>query len=175
MDMKDFKSILEAKLSSISKQPRGDKAEWTSAIKKCLVELAEEFDLSSSCNLPLMPGKTYAKHDNHEWLCDVMLYEATAEGIKKVVLCVESEWSTNEDELFWDFSKLLVIKSDFRLMVFNAPKGKHDVALKKLINYVDNSEICAKGEIYFFATYLEEEKEEELMFKKHICKQEKHP
>jgi hypothetical protein len=169
MDMEDFKKKLEDKLSNISKQPRGDKTEWTSAIKKCLVELAEDLKLSSSCNLSLLPGKTHNKHDNHEWLCDIMLYKATEKGIEEVVLCVESEWSTDEDELFWDFSKLLVIRSKFHLMIFDAYKDKYEEVLQKLENYLENSKVCDRCETYLFAAYLEE-KDEKLTFKEHTWK-----
>ena len=166
----EFKETLEEELGNIAKEQRGAKEEWTEAIKKCLVKIAQRFELSSNCHLSLAPGKSYPNHDNHEWLCDVMLYKASEKGIEEVILCAESEWCTDEDEIFWDFSKLLVIKSKFHLMVFNAPKRKYEHILQKLEDYLDNSAICTKDkETFFFAAYQKEDNEE-LRFKEHKWK-----
>jgi len=157
----EFKVALEKGLRKIAKEQRGGKTEWTATVKKCLLEVANEFHFSSNCHMSLPIHLKYDKHDNHEWLCDVMVYDATKEGIKEIILCAESEWSTNADEIFWDFSKLLVIKSKFHLMVYNATKENN--VLEELKEYIKSSEVCQGDETYLFASY-PKECDEQLQF-----------
>jgi len=131
-------------------------------------KLLVKCELSSNCHLTLPPSVKYPEHDNREWLYDAILYKATVEGIDEIILCVESEWSRNEDELFWDFSKLLIVRSKIHLMIFDAPKGKYKEYIEKMKAYIDNSKIC-KGhdEIYIFA-YYPEENNEQLKFEEYV-------
>jgi len=163
-----FKEALIEGLKLIANEDRGKKGEWTTAVKRCLLQLAQKFDLSSNLYLKSQPGKTFPKHENHEWLYDAILFKATDKGIEEIILCVESEWNRDIDELFWDFSKLLVAKSKFHLMIFDTQKGKYKETLNELKNYIDNSEICKDrdDEIYIFASYLEEN-DEKLSYSEH--------
>jgi len=165
-----FKKALKKGLKQIANEERGKEGEWTTAIKRCLLQLAQDFDLSSNFHLTVPPGKTYVKHDNHEWLYDAILFKATEKGIEEIILCVESEWNSDIDELFWDFSKLLVAKSKFHLMIFDAQKGKYEETLNEFKKYINNSKICKDlDETYIFATYLKEDNEQ-LRFYEHKYK-----
>jgi len=156
-----FKKALKQGLEQIANEDRGKMGEWTIAVKKCLLRLAKDFDLSSNFHLKVPPGKTYAKHENHEWLYDAVLLRATEKGIEEIILCVESEWNSDIDELFWDFSKLVVVKSKFHLMIFDTQKGKYAETLNELKNYIDHSKICeGREETYIFASYLKENDEQ---------------
>jgi len=164
-DVDKFENILKEHLAKIPKEKLDGKSDWTSAVKKCLLEIADEYGLSSSCHLSLPIHKKYKKHDNHEWLCDVMLYIATPEKIEEVILCAESEWNTDVDEVFFDFSKLLVIKSRYHLMIHNM--SKKSGSLEEMENYIDNSKVCKKEEeTYFFVSYAKDKFD----FKRHRTK-----
>jgi hypothetical protein len=166
MQLEPFIKAIECGLGKIAKEDRGAKPEWTNAVKRCLLDVAGKYDLSSNCHVKSFPNK-YPKNDNHEWLYDAVLYEATAQGIDEVWLTVESEWSTNLDDIFWDFSKLLIARSRVHLMVFDAPKGKYAELLCKLKEYINNSKLCkGSDEVYLFATY-PAEKDEQFHFSTH--------
>jgi len=165
-----FREKLKKGLEQVAEERREGKTDWTTAVKKCLLQLAQDLGYSSNLQLTILPGKTYEKHDNREWLYDAILYKATEKGIEDIILCAESEWNRDEDELFWDFSKLLVVKSKFHLMIFDAPNGKYEDTLNKLKDYIDNSELCkGRDEIYIFASYLKEN-DEKLKYCEHTYK-----
>ena len=95
-----------------------------------------------------------------------MLYIATSKGIEEVILCAESEWCIDADEVFLDFSKLLVIKSKYHLMIHNM--SKKSGILEEMENYIDNSKVYKKEEeTYFFVSYAKDEFD----FKRHQDKE----
>jgi hypothetical protein len=169
MDESEFIEALKSGLKKIGKEKRGNKTEWTAAIKTTLVEIAEIMGISSNSHIDSFPNK-YHCHENVEWLYDAVLYKATNQGIEEIWLVAESEWSRNHDDLFWDFSKLLIAKSKFHLMVFDPPSGKYDEYLQEFKDYIRESKICSEcDETYLFAAYLAEN-DEQLKFSKFINK-----
>jgi hypothetical protein len=151
-----FIQAVTESLKKIAQEQRGSKEEWTNAVKGCLLDVAQdkEFDLSSNCHFQSFPNK-YQKNDNTEWLYDIILYKATSKSLNEIWLCGESEWSRNIDDIFWDFSKLLVARCKLRLFVFcAASKEKYNEILKQLKAYVNESAICEAGETYLFVCYV---------------------
>ena len=57
--------------------------------------------------------------DDKEWLYDITICKQTDENICETYLVVESEWSKYEEDIWYDFQKLLLCNSKFKLMVFS--------------------------------------------------------
>ena len=87
-------------------------AMWTVAVKEALVSVGRSFGwltAASGCNA-----------DQGEWLYDVVWYQSDhANHLSDVPLVAESEWGRG-GAVKDDFEKLLVARSKYRVMVFQA-------------------------------------------------------
>lgn len=85
---------------------------WTGAVKKTLRAFAQETDRA-----PVV----YPDRGNPEFLLDVVWLkparEDAREGNGRIVLAVESEWSSSFDEVWCDFSKLLYVKAPRKVLI----------------------------------------------------------
>ena len=89
---------------------------WTHAVKSelCQAGQALRYYVCTS-------GVTEANRG--EWLFDQVWMTWTPNTptqLQHVGLVVECEWDTNQDEIFYDFEKLLAARADVRLMIFQA-------------------------------------------------------
>jgi hypothetical protein len=88
-------------------------AKWTVAVKEALVSVGRSFGwltAANGCN----------SDEGKEWLYDVVWYQLDRAGhMTDVPLVAESEWG-GENAIKEDFEKLLVARSKYRVMVFQA-------------------------------------------------------
>ncbi len=132
-----FKAIpkrIEERLSEFG--PRGSSSQWTNAVRSALDDLARQEKLD--CRHSPLRGATIA---NWEFLCDVMWLKTGAGPhrepsgyfsfqpgdqirdfrIRRCVLACEIEWGLGRlRDLIYDFSKLLLIRSDYILFIAEA-------------------------------------------------------
>jgi len=53
-----------------------------------------------------------------EWMFDLMWAGGDKDHFQEMPLAMECEWSTDIDQIFWDFEKLLIAKAPHKLFVF---------------------------------------------------------
>lgn len=97
-----------------------DNTVWTHCIKLKLCQAGQALGYYVCTS-----GVTQA--NRREWLFDQVWMNwtpNTPRQLQHVGLAVECEWDTNEDEIFYDFEKLLVARAYVRLMIFQAPTAQ---------------------------------------------------
>jgi len=150
INLENFINSIETELISITIK-NGGRTEWTDAIKNALVNVAEEYKLYSSCNGEFAHNNLNY-HYHKEWLFDMIAYSCQKEEgiIDKVYLCCESEWDKN---IFDDFQKLLPVRTEVRLIIYQVKIKKKTNTFKKLTNIIENATCSLKGDFYIFAAY----------------------
>jgi hypothetical protein len=123
--------------------------EWTIAIKKALIDVAEKHNLSVNCKIP----EQYKNNENIGWVYDIIIYSWNDNIFDEVYLAGESEWSLNYGDIEYDFLKLLFARSKVRLLVYQVSEENYNEYKNKLINIIEKSRSCQKGDIYLFAIY----------------------
>lgn len=84
-----------------------------------------------------------------EWLFDLAWYKYNSKRqMENLFLAMESEWG-KEADIRVDFEKLLVARSQYRLMVFQG--NSIDTITNNLINRIDTFQESQKGDRYLFA------------------------
>ena len=75
-------------------------------------------------------------------------------------MIVESEWSSNPDDILGDFDKIAVIKAPFKLMIYSTyPKGSTSSSLKERFEEdLSNYQQHIKGETYIFLEFMPKER-----------------
>jgi len=72
----------------------------------------------------------------------------------EVHLVCESEWSNDFfNQVLWDFYKLLFTRSKIRLLVFQVSKKNYKEYKNKLIEIIEKSKSCLKGDLFLFAIW----------------------
>ena len=118
---------------------------WTVGIKELLAKIGLEFGF-----------KTCASSDKGhepEWLFDLLWYKSDSNShITEIGLVVESEWIMDDDELIYDFEKLLLAKSTNKLFIFQA-WGIDEIEriTKHLVGHIDAFKAKLSPEKYLFA------------------------
>ena len=116
--------------------PKGD-TEWTKAVKTKLCEIGRIFGCKVGAGGVDNPG--YG-----EWLYDVtwLEYERDYDGLKwpataliEVHLVAECEWhrDKNFEEIVYDFEKLLLARTGFRLMIFTGSNQAKSEEIAELL------------------------------------------
>ena len=86
---------------------------WSVAVKSAIVSVGREFGWLTAAN-------GCETEEGKEWLYDVVWYQSDcAHHMTDVPLVAESEWG-DENAIKEDFEKLLVSRSRYRVMVFQA-------------------------------------------------------
>ena len=132
--------------------------EWTIAIKKALIDVAEKNNLSVTCSGIKEP---YKHNENKEWLYDIILFSWSKENnvFDEVYLVGESEWKnwrsweSYYEEIETDFLKMIFARSKVRLVVFEADGENYPYYKEWLINIIEKSNSCLKGDVYIFAIW----------------------
>jgi hypothetical protein len=146
----DFINDIIAGLEAINGEGHIGDREWTIAIKKRLIDIAEKYSLSVNCNIY---GEKYKHNDGREWLYDLIIYSSNNGYFDEVYLVCESEWSLDFDAIKWDFEKLLVARSKVHLLVYKGSPEKHDEYKDDFIAEIEKSGSCSNGDVYLFAIY----------------------
>ena len=127
--------------------------QWTVALKKALIDVADNYGLLSNCSN--IGGQYKKNHTDYEWLYDIILYSNKEENIlDKVYLAGESEWSYNRGNLENDFSKLLPVRAKVRLMVYQVRnENEYNELRNRFIRMIEESSSAIKDDMYLFAVY----------------------
>jgi len=90
---------------------------WTKQIKEGLCALGQVLGYGVSA-----AGCKDA--DTGEWMFDLMWGDGDKDHFLEMPLAMECEWSTDIDQIFWDFEKLLIAKASHKLFVFQQDTDK---------------------------------------------------
>jgi hypothetical protein len=145
-----FINDIVVSLEAINDGTHSGNKEWTIAIKKKLIDIAEKYNLSVNCNLN---GEKYKHNEGVEWLYDLIIYSSNKGYFDEVYLVCESEWSFDFDEIDYDFEKLLFTRSKVRLLVYQVSQANYDEYKNDFINEIEKSGSCLSGDVYLFAIY----------------------
>jgi len=123
--------------------------EWTKRIKLEFSKLGHEkgFSVSASECEGVETG---------EWLFDLIWCDGERDPwvFLEMPMAMECEWSLNDDEIWWDFEKLLVVRAKYRVFIFNK-KSNNEV--KRLMDDFRNRIVkfrsVQNGDRYFLAGF----------------------
>jgi len=159
----DYEKKIANNLENILTITEGDNpSDWTKAIYKSLsLSKLNEQNSKIACS-----RLSEEEKDCGEWLYDYVEYEENndSNSLKNIILVAESEWQHYRQEnyfsdLKFDFEKLLVAKSDYRLFVFEnntMDEVKENIEkLKEIIKNFDKKQI---GERFLFAGWIKSKK-----------------
>jgi len=124
--------------------------EWTIAVKKALIDVADEHKLRVCSRIP---EDDYKGNEIPEWMYDLIIYTKPDDVFNEVHLVCESEWNLDIKEIIYDFEKLLFARSKVRLIVFQVYEEKYLEYKNTLINIIEKSGSCLNGDIYLFAIF----------------------
>lgn len=142
--------VIESK--NATKQNKNSDEWWTKGVKKKLCNLAHEMDYAVTAN-----GCDDAE-DKQEWLFDMIWTHK--EEFKEIILAMECEWSKNRDDVLEDFEKLLVVRSKYRIFIFNQyNRSEIENMMEEFRKKIDKFKSTLSGDRYFFAGYCVDEDE----------------
>ena len=143
----DIKKIL-GEVADEGKEEAWSTTEWTKRIKIRFCELGKKHRFhvyASGCN----------NAAGGEWLYDVTWLKYDKDDyLRTVPLVMECEWSLNKVEIDHDFQKLLLARSQHRVMIFY--QKTEDTVLEKIKNFkkqIKKYRGTCSGDRYFFAGY----------------------
>ena len=166
--MENFINDIKNSLKAIDNGTIKSTKQWTVAVKKALIDVADKHGLLVNC---INIGGQYKKnHIHYEWLYDIIMYTEKEDDIlDEVHLVCECEWQNNRGELENDFSKLLLARSKLRLMIYQVQNEKSHVEfINRFRKIIEESKSCFEGDVYLFAIYFHPDKE--FRFEKYIKK-----
>ncbi len=121
---------------------------WTKRIKNCLCQLGHNRNYIVNAN------GCEAADDNIEWLFDMIWWAGSDYNFEELILAMECEWSLSEYEIWWDFYKLLVVRSKYRVFIFNR---SNDELIKNMFDQfketIKNFKSSNCGDRYLLAGY----------------------
>jgi len=123
--------------------------EWTKRIKLKLCRLGHEKGYSVSAT-----GVEEA--ETGEWLYDLIWAYGEGEPwiFMEMPLALECEWSRYDEDILWDFDKLLIARSKYKIFIFTK-KTDNEVndLFKKLKIHILSFRTTQTGDRYFLAGY----------------------
>ena len=150
----EIKSAIKA-IPSLSEFPNeGRNPKWTKAIRLAIGKLGENLGYEV-CGLPFQEG----------WLFDLCWFSTTDTSDQKLLnmtLAMESELNKKYSEIKYDFEKLLIAKSKFKILVFQAKGQTITDYFKKVEQSIRTYQSGSSGEIYLLACYDYENEEFEI-------------
>jgi hypothetical protein len=117
---------------------------WTRGVKQALVDVGRRNGF--------LAGARDCEADHPEWLYDVFWFQLDqAKHLTDVPLVAECEWS-GLHAIKYDFEKLLVARSKYRVMVFQADTDGHSLQLVRDMKlWIHKYFQTQSGDRYFFA------------------------
>lgn len=141
-----IQSALEAVARLNKEHPLGDDPAWTKAVKEELASVGRQLGWCIAASAP---------DSNHrsEWLYDMVWYQLDGSGhMTDILLVAECEWNIKEAEIKYDFDKLLLARSTYRLMIFQSgSEAKVVDLLRKMRLWVLKYHRTNPGDRYLFA------------------------
>jgi len=114
-------------------------------------------------------ASNFEQADGPEWLFDLTGIKEKDGYLKNIPLVLESEWRSRgrwreteevyDDNILYDFRKLLVSRADHRVIVFEAEsEEKEGKVVERLLHHVQNCRHSTEGDRYMFACCRQVEK-----------------
>ena len=135
--------IAISELALSASRPHG-LPEWTEAIK----DTARKIGIREHYEVAPDPQKY-----NQQWLYDLVWYKESEIGTTSVPLVLESEWSMDFYQVRIDFEKLLVAKSQLKIMIFQQHVAEMTDWFQKLTKCVEAFSPIMDDEIYLLLCY----------------------
>ncbi len=83
-----------------------------------------------------------------------MVWSFPVDAWNRLKLALECEWSLDRWEIWHDFEKLLVVRSEHRVFIFNSYNNdKVNNLIKEFKDSITNFKATQPGDRYFFAGY----------------------
>ena len=118
---------------------------WTKAVKQDLYDLGNNLGFSAFATVP----------NCSEWLYDITWLQNNSDGqVTDSIAVFESEWDLGKYSIDYDFQKLLLARSDIKVMIFNQKGGgQKDKILESFIDQIKAFRKSSNGEIYLFSCW----------------------
>jgi len=132
-------------IKGIQKKTNGNESNpvWTKAVNDAFSDLgkAHGWEICAK-NIAPNPG----------WLFDLTWYKYALGGTRglDIGLILESEWKHDYESLRYDFEKLLVGKSKYKVFICEATNAD----IEKLMSLVDDCQLPPMDETYIFANWI---------------------
>ena len=158
--MKNDKSIIEEIKRGLIEVHKKSKAntmrKWTQAF------LEKLFDIGKKHKFIVYPD---CKRMEGQWLFDLCWSKENEgdkwiKGFKGLKLICESEWKMNDEEIIYDFHKLVVCKADIKLMIVQYNSKKRFDEIKKLCEQSTDKSLYKDTSIYLFGSGNNDDKPE---------------
>ena len=106
---------------------------------------------------PYATGVDEGAADGNEWLYDVTALQYDDDGfLIRVALAAECEWGA-QDQIYYDFEKLLLARADLRVMVFDGNRQPgHNELFRIFAQYIGRFAHTEGGDAWLFAAWTEE-------------------
>ena len=153
---KEFECKIDESFTHILNVIEGDNnRDWSKAIYQSLSKIHLQ-NSKIACSL-----LDYDTKDCTEWLFDYVEYEEDEfSNLKNIILVAECEWNFFRKEnyfsdLKFDFEKLLVAKSDYRLFVFESDTREYVIEIiEKLKLGIQAFDKIQKGDRFLFSGWI---------------------
>ncbi len=153
--MRSLEKTIHAHLNGIiEKEENGrrlSRDEWTKAVKQAVTEIGHKARWAVTTH-------GVRESDDPQWLLDLVWAKEWAPAgekkrafLKRIGLGMECEWNRSDEELDWDFQKLLVVRADLRLFVFDQ-KQRDDVdrIIERCKMQIEGFDQTQPGDRYLF-------------------------
>ena len=146
----EIMSALDAIVGADKKAGGLADSEWTEMIKTKLTELGRKHGYGVSASGCKEPA------DTGEWLFDLVWCDGKDNPWEfwEMPLAMECEWSTNKGDIEYDFEKLLVTRTKYRLFAFQGASRKEvDDMVSQLEHKVRVFKSSMPGDRYLLAGF----------------------
>ncbi|MGA9755973.1 MAG: hypothetical protein WBV23_12625 [Desulfobaccales bacterium] len=118
---------------------------WTKGVKQAIVNVGRKFSY-------LTAASGTDSDEGQEWLYDIVWYQSDNEKyMTDVPLVAECEWG-GEGAIKYDFEKLLISRSPYKLMIFQSDSDKNiNDIINKMKIWITNFRQTSKRDRYLFA------------------------
>lgn len=121
---------------------------WTGRI------LSELTQLSNQKGFRVFTKPNEADRTVNEWLYDFVAYTGPSPiEVEKIEFVMESEFSTNVNDILYDFYKLLHCKCRLKVMFFKVSKRKKNDHFETLAQIIKNSKVCDESDLFLLAAW----------------------
>ena len=121
-------------------------------VKQLLVCLGKKRDYT--------PYASQVREGEGEWMCDVVWWDTYRDPdqlLRSIPLAAECEWG-NEEAIWHDFQKLLIIRASVRVLIFCAKSRCEALKLQEELEcQIRCFESSQEGDRYLFASYVDSE------------------
>ena len=132
------------------------RTDWTGMLKKQVGDLG----VALKC---LVCASGFEDDFEKEWLYDLVWYENNKDGeLIDVPLVLEAEWDQDFAGIKYDFEKLLLSRSKYKVMIFEGDSSTIPGTLARLSAIVTHCRLTVGGERYLFFAWNNSEDEFEV-------------